>query len=164
MQVAGKEGKQHTYYATANYWAPLSNYDDNDDDNIESAQHVNIKDTSDSEVQHNQQTMILTWINQCNDKSKGFVQKASTMVFDSGATSHFVCPEENLPIAGKSNKIVTLPNGSTITATHTTELPFNALTNKAHNTYALPGLQPNSLVSVGKLANAGYTTVFHPAQ
>jgi hypothetical protein len=27
----------------------------------------------------------------------------------------------------------------------------------------LPGLQPNSLVSVGKLADAGYTTIFYPA-
>jgi hypothetical protein len=51
MQVAGKVEKQYTHSANANYWAPLSNYDDHDDDNIESAQHVNIRNTSDSEVQ-----------------------------------------------------------------------------------------------------------------
>ncbi len=28
----------------------------------------------------------------------------------------------------------------------------------------LPGLRPNSLVSIGKLADAGYTTIFHPAR
>jgi hypothetical protein len=77
MQVAGKVDKQCTHSANANYWAPLSNYDDNDDDNIEGAQHVNIRNSSDREVQHNLQTMILTWINQRIDKSKHFVQKAS---------------------------------------------------------------------------------------
>ncbi len=86
------------------------------------------------------------------------------MVLDSGATSHFVSPEENLPITGKSNKIVALLNGSTITATHTAELSFDALTNKASNAHVLPELQHNSLVSVGKLADADYTMVFHPAQ
>ncbi len=85
------------------------------------------------------------------------------MVLDLGATSHFVCPEENLPITGKSNKDVALPNGSTINATHTTELPLNALTSNAQKAHVLPGLQPNSLVSIGKLTNAGYKTVFHPA-
>jgi hypothetical protein len=91
------------------------------------------------------------------------VQKASTMVLDSGTTSHFVSPEENLQIMGKPNKVVALPNGLTINAMHTTELPLNALTSNARKAHVLPGLQPNSLVSVGKLADAGYTTVFHPA-
>jgi hypothetical protein len=50
MQVAGKIDKQYNHSANANYWAPLSNYDHDDDDNIECAQHVNIKNTSDSEV------------------------------------------------------------------------------------------------------------------
>jgi hypothetical protein len=31
--------------------------------------------------------------------------KASTMVVDSGATSSFVCPEENLPITGLSSSL-----------------------------------------------------------
>ena len=111
MQVAGKVDKQYSHSANANYWAPLSNYDDHDDDNIESAQHVNIRNTSDSEVQHNLQTMILMWINQQTDKSKFFAKKASTMVLDLGATSHFVRPDENLPVTGVSNKVVALANG-----------------------------------------------------
>jgi hypothetical protein len=57
---------------------------------------------------------------------------------------------------------VALPNGSTITVTHTAEFPFDALTKEARNAHVLPGLQPKSLVSVGKLANAGYKTIFHP--
>jgi hypothetical protein len=75
MQVAGKVDKQYTHSANANYWAPLSNYDDDDDDNIESAQNVNIRNTSDSEVQHNLQTMMLTWFNQPIDKSKHFCKR-----------------------------------------------------------------------------------------
>jgi hypothetical protein len=106
--------------------------------------------------------MLLMWINQCIDESKHFVQKATTMMLDLGATSHFVSPEENLPIMGKSNKVVSLPNGSTSNAMHTTELPLNAFTSNAWKAHVLPGLQPNSLVSVGKLADTDYTAVFHP--
>ncbi len=84
------------------------------------------------------------------------------MVIDSGATSSFVRPEENLPITGASNKIVNLPDGSSIRATHTTMLPFESLSAEARKADVLPGLRPNSLVSVGKFSDAGYTTVFHP--
>ena len=84
------------------------------------------------------------------------------MVVDSGATSSFVRPEENLPITGPSSKIVNLPDGSAITATHTTMLPFESLSTEARKADVLPGLRPNSLISVGKFADADYTTIFHP--
>jgi hypothetical protein len=84
------------------------------------------------------------------------------MVVDSGATSSFVRPEENLPITGLSSKIVRLPDGSSIQATHTTMLPFKSLSAEARKADVLPGLRPNSLVSVGKFADADYTTIFHP--
>jgi hypothetical protein len=42
---------------------------------------------------------------------KVFAKKASTMVLDLGATSHFVRPDENLPVTGVSNKVVALANG-----------------------------------------------------
>ena len=87
---------------------------------------------------------------------------ASTMVLNSGATSSFVWPEENLILTGFSDKIVALPDGSTKRATHTAILPFDALSDEAKKADVLPGLRPNSLVSVGKLADADYTTVFHP--
>jgi hypothetical protein len=63
--------------------------------------------------------------------------------------------------SGTSDKIITLPNGSTIAATHTVNLPFTALSNAAQKAHVLPGLTTNSLVSVPKLADAGYTTIFH---
>ena len=84
------------------------------------------------------------------------------MILDSGATSHFMRPDENLPITGASTKVVALPNGSTIKATHTTNLPFEKLTDKARKADVLPGLRQNSLVSVGKLSDENYTTIFHP--
>jgi hypothetical protein len=55
-----------------------------------------------------------------------------------------------------------LPDGTTKQATHTATLPFKSLSDKARRADVLPGLWPNSLVSVGKLADADYTTIFHP--
>ena len=84
------------------------------------------------------------------------------MVLDSGATSHFVRQADKLPKTGMSDKLVTLPNGQTIKASHTVNLPFPALHPKCRTAHVLPSLTTNSLVSVPKLADAGYTTVFHP--
>jgi hypothetical protein len=41
-------------------------------------------------------------------------------------------------------------------------LPFDLLSPKARKADVLPGLRPIPLVSVGKLADANYTTIFHP--
>ncbi len=49
------------------------------------------------------------------------------MVINSGATSSFVRPKENLPITGPSSKIDYLPDGSSIQATHTTMLQYESL-------------------------------------
>ena len=85
------------------------------------------------------------------------------MVVDSGATSHyFMRMEENLPVKGPSNKIVSLPDSSKIKTMHTMELPFPTLLATARNAHVLPNLTTNSLISVPKLADAGYTTIFHP--
>ena len=84
------------------------------------------------------------------------------MVLDSGATSHFVRQSDNLPATGRSDKLVTLPNGQTIKASHTVTLPFTALHTACRTAHVLPNLTTNSLVSVPKLADAGYTTIFHP--
>jgi len=164
LQVKSKVETNCTYSNTANYWAPLSNYsdDDDDDDDHSDAQAATVNNISDAEVQRDLQSTILAWINQRMGKHRPFQRRASTMVVDSGATSSFVRPEENLPITGPSSKIVALPDGSTKQATHTAILPFQSLSDKARRADVLPGLRPNSLVSVGKLADADYTTIFHP--
>jgi hypothetical protein len=147
---------------TANYWAPLA---DEDNDNVcnkaAPAQQATVNNISDAEVQCNRRSMIPALINQLMSKHKAFQWKASTMVVDSGATSSFVWLEEYLPITGLYSKVVNLPDGSTIQATHTTMLPFESLSTEARKSDVLPGVRPNSLVSVGKFANADYTTIFH---
>ena len=55
-----------------------------------------------------------------------------------------------------------MPNGKTIKATYTVDLPFPTLSIRAQTAHVLWQLTTNLLVSVPKLAEAGYTTVFHP--
>ena len=164
-EVVSKVKSHCTYTDAANYWAPLADRDEDDDNkhsNAESSPHVTINNLSNAKVQRNLRSTIMAWIYHRMGKHKPFQRKPSTMVLDSGATSSFVRPEENLPIIGLSSKIVNLPDGRSIQATHTTMLPFESLAVEARRADVLPGLRPNSLVSVGKLADADYTTIFHP--
>ena len=158
-----KVNQNCTYLSNANYWAPLA--DENDDNEIDGeapVQQDTINNTSDAQAQSNLQSTIIAWLYHRMSKHKPFQRKASTMVVDSGATSSFVRPEENLPITGSSSKIFALPDGSTKQATHTAIVPFKSLSDTARRADVLPELRPNSLVSVGKLADADYTTIFHP--
>jgi hypothetical protein len=58
-------------------------------------------------------------------------RKESRMIVDLGATSHFVTEDMNLPETGPSNKIISLPDNTTLKASAKTMLPFNQLTDKA---------------------------------
>jgi hypothetical protein len=171
--IVSKVKNDHTHTNTANYWAPLEYNDDEEENDEEESGHclnmtktttnktaANISDNA--AVQRNLKHMLSSWINQRIHKDKPFVRTPSTMVVDSGATSNFVRPEEKLEITGTSQKVVMLPDGSAIQATHTALLPFESLSPEARKADVLPGLRPNSLVSVGKLADANYTTIFHP--
>ena len=60
-----------------------------------------------------------------------------------------------------SARIVELANGHPITATNKALLPHPTLTANAWKGDIQPGLQ-RDLISVGKLADNGYTTIFHP--
>jgi hypothetical protein len=82
------------------------------------------------------------------------------LVIDSGATSHFVPEETDLPKKGKSDKEVFLPNNSSLQTSYKTELPFEQLSNKAREASILPGLK-TPLITVNKLTEEGYTTIFH---
>jgi hypothetical protein len=48
-------------------------------------------------------------------------------------------------------------------ASYKTKLPFEQLTSKAREADILPGLK-TPLVSINKIAEEGYTTVFHPGE
>jgi len=80
------------------------------------------------------------------------------MVINSGATSHFCSEEMDLPKEGKS---VYLPNGDIIRMTKRTSLPFQQISKRAREAHVLPHLR-QSLMSVNKLSEEGYTTIFHP--
>ena len=157
-RIVSKVNPNCTYTNTANYWAPLS--DEEDDDRCEGVAPIEqaINNISAADVQRDLRSTILAWIYQRMGKHKPFQWKASTVVVDSGATSSFVMLEENLPITGPSNKVVALPDGATKQATHTAILPFESLSDEARKADVLPGLRPNSLVSVSKFADADYTT------
>jgi hypothetical protein len=77
-----------------------------------------------------------------------------------GATSKFVPEDMNLPKKELSNKEVYLPDNSKLKASYTMELPFKQLSKKAREADILPGLNP-PLISVNKMVEEGYTTVFH---
>jgi hypothetical protein len=162
LQSTVSQVNPYYYTYSANYWAPLQNQFQEDESDAETLPQSTINNITDADVQSDLRSTILAWINQRLNKNKPFQKSPSTMVLDSGATSSFVRPEEKLPITGLSSKIVKLPDGSAIQATHTALLPFESLSAKARRADVLPGLRPNSLVSVGKLADADYTTIFHP--
>ena len=72
---------------------------------------------------------------------------------------HYVTEELNLPRTGPSELTVYLPDDSTLRANGTTQLPFEQLSANARKANILPGLT-KSLISVNKMAENGYTTIF----
>ncbi len=64
---------------------------------------------------------------------------------------------------GPSNKTIYLPDDTTLKASEKTMLPFSQLSNKAREAVILPGLK-RPLMSMNKMANEGYTMVFHPGK
>jgi hypothetical protein len=85
------------------------------------------------------------------------------LTIDSGATSNFVCKELDLPKDGVSNKEVFLPDNLKLKTSHKTKLPFKQLSDAAREAHTLPGLKL-SLLSVDKMSEEGYTTLFHPGE
>ena len=85
------------------------------------------------------------------------------VVLDSGATSSFIRPEDGAVPTGKpSKKNVWMPDGNSLQASDEALLPIKSLRPETRACDMLPGLQHNSLVSVGKLTDAGYCTIFMP--
>jgi hypothetical protein len=85
------------------------------------------------------------------------------LVIHSGATSNFIPEEMNMPKKGKSNKEVYHPDNTKLQASYRTKLPLEQLSNKAREADILPGLKI-PLVSINKMSEEGYTTIFHPGE
>jgi hypothetical protein len=144
-----KLNTDHTYLATVNYWTPLQNIEENEE---EEEEEMNIIKTSPPIKINNKSNK---WTRRIERR------KEWKLVIDLGATSHFVPEEMNLPKQGTSNMEVYLPDNSKLKATYTTQLPFTQLSNKAHEADVLPELK-TPLISVNKMAEEGYLTIFHP--
>jgi hypothetical protein len=58
---------------------------------------------------------------------------------------------------------VYLPDNTKLEATYWAQLPLKQLSQKAREAHILPGLK-TPLLSVNKMAEEGYTTIFHPGE
>ena len=85
-------------------------------------------------------------------------------MLDSGASKTFVNSRRGMQLTGLSNKIVVTADGTEHPASHTVLLPTRALSKGACKVLVIPGMQQTALMSVGTLANNGYTTVFLPGR
>jgi hypothetical protein len=130
-----------------NYWTPLQ-LDEDENEEEEETEEVN-------KIFNEQKPKSNKWERRLTRR----IEKR--MIIDSGATSHFCSEEMDLPKEGESNKLVYLPNGNSIRTTKRTSLPFQQLSKRAREAHVLPHLR-QSLMSVNKLSEEGYTTIFHP--
>ena len=87
--------------------------------------------------------------------------KENEVFLDSAATSNFSNNATNLTLTGPSNKRLAVADGHIIEATHTAKLPLPSLSDAARTTTIVPELA-KSLLSVGVLADNGYTTISRP--
>jgi hypothetical protein len=69
----------------------------------------------------------------------------------------------DLPKGDKSFKNVYLPGDTKLETSTKTKLPFTQLSDGAREADFLPGLK-QSLMSVNKMSEEGYTTIFHPGE
>ncbi len=77
-----------------------------------------------------------------------------------GSNTNFVTEDMNLPMKGKSHREVYLQDNPKLHTSYKTELSFKQLTSRAREADVLPGLK-TPLMSVNKMAEEGYTTIFH---
>ena len=152
--IKSKINTDYTYLADTNFWSPLDNNDDDDDDDDDDEFDY---DKEDEINEINSMTKTNKWMRRIARRQE------NKLIIDSGATSHFITEDLNLPKEGASNKEVFLPNNATLRTSWRTKLPFDTLTNTAREADVLPGLK-RSLLSVSKMSDEGYTTIFHPGE
>ena len=87
-------------------------------------------------------------------------------VADTGATDHFfdkvvhtAIPIKNIQPTTKGVEVV-IPNGTTMKAAHTEELYIPDLPIHARRVHIFPHLASGSLLSIGKLCDAGCHAIF----
>jgi hypothetical protein len=85
-------------------------------------------------------------------------------MLDSGASKTLVNSRRGMQCTGLSDKVVVTADGTEHPASHTNLLPTQALSKGAREAIVIPGMQQKALLSVGTLADNGYTTVFFSGQ
>ena len=145
----------NTYPAVTNYWAPL-----NDDDEEEETKEEEILMLQQLTKPPDQRAKSNKWTRRIEEQQEQQIKrKEEEIIIDSGATSHFVSKTLDLPQTDPSQITVYLPDDSTLKATNKTQLPFKQLSAEAREAHILQGLA-KSLLSVNKMAEHGYTTIF----
>ncbi len=87
---------------------------------------------------------------------------SETAVVDSGATNHFGTDDGGMVSTGvPSTKIVGAANGTFMRASTKAVLPMSQLRPEAREADIIPDLK-NSLISISKLADSSYVTIFQP--
>jgi hypothetical protein len=154
--ISNKLNTTITYPAVTNYWTPL--IDNDEDEPTTEEERINtVKSTKQLQQPKSNKwkRRIARWHKMRQQRNK------ESIIIDSGATSHFVTEGLNLPSTEPSDLTVYLPDDSTLRATSAMQLPFEQLTDKARRANILRGLT-KSLISVNKMAENGYTTIFRP--
>jgi hypothetical protein len=146
--IQNKINEHHTYLDATNYWTPLNN---NNDQNGEDKEKINTLDSK-TAITKLKSNKWMRWLAR---------RREHKLTIDSGVTSNFVCKELDLTKDGVSNKEVFLPDNSKLKTSHKTKLPFEQLSDAAREAHTLPGLK-QSLLSINKMSEEGYTTIFHP--
>ena len=154
--ISNKIKTNLTHLADTNYWTPL--YENNDEEEL-TEERPNIPQESIEAVQQPTSNKWKRRVERRHEKQRQ--QKHHNIIFDSGATSHFMSEELNLPKTGTAQITVYLPDDSTLQATSKTQLPFEQLSPESREANIIPGLT-KSLLSVKKMSENGYTTIFRP--
>ncbi len=144
-----------THLADTNYWTPLY---ENDDEEELTEERPNIPQESIEAVQQPTSNKLKQRVERRHEKRRQ--QKQHNIFFDSGATSHFMSEELNLPKTGTAQiTVYLLLDDSTLQATSKTQLPFEQLSPESREANIIPRLT-KSLLNVNKMSENGYTTIF----
>ncbi len=115
----------HTYPDATNYWAPLYTIH-KDDDTGEEGQINSINTPREKKIQEALERAGNKWTRRLEGQK--VKQREHKIIIDTGATSHFMSAELDLPNTGPSNKDVYLPDNTILTMVNKTLLPFEQLT------------------------------------
>ncbi len=93
-----KINTHHTYLDVTNYWAPLEKIEEEDDTEEEQINNI-VENTLEAPTKSGNK-----WTRRLEKRQKK--QNEHKIIFDSGATSHFMSDDMYLPNIGQSNKEV----------------------------------------------------------